>query len=141
MNMNDDDLNLPQRKVLIPEVVNSTKKKIEKFQFTEKQVEAIVSDVGQIVKDIVAIARIREESVVKVNEIEAETRKIVRTVRVEIDRLAQVGRNTKTRGQVAAEILAQITNSLKVLPDHDDGSRHRLIDSITTIIDLAMRKE
>ena len=139
--MNDDDLNLPQRKVIVTEVLNSTKKEIEKFRFTEKQVDVIVSDVGQIVKDIVAIARIREESVAKVSEIEAETRKIVLTVRAEIDRLAQAGQNTRTRGQVAADILAQITNALKVVPDHDDGSRHRLIDSISTIIDLAVRKE
>jgi len=146
--MNDNDLNLPQRKVIVPEVLNSTKKETKKFQFTEKQVDVLVSsgaraveDMGQIIKDLIAIARIREESAKKVSEIEAEIRKTVLTIRADIDRLAQVGQNIRTRGQIAADILTQTFNALKEVPDHDDGSRHRMIDSISTIMDLVLREE
>ena len=136
--MNDNDLNLPQRKVIIPEVVNSTRKEIEKFQFTEKQVDVIVADVGQIVKDIIAIARIREQSAADISRIKEETQKIVQFVRVDIDRLAQIGQNTKTRGQIASDILAQILKAVENVPDFDEGSRHRLIDSIFPIINAAV---
>ena len=92
-------------------------------QYTEKQMDVIVGaqakaveDIGQIgkdvvgiVKDIVAIAKIREQSAADVTKIEAETNKVVKSVRAEIDRLAQVGNTVRSRGEVAVNIIKELT--------------------------------
>lgn len=116
-----------------------------KSHFSEKQMDSMVhagskavEDIGSIVKDLVAIHKIKEQSIADTVLIETETRKIVQSVRVEIDRQVQQGQTIRTRGQVAVDIIAQITSTIKEMPDLDVGSRHRLIDSIFPLVQLAV---
>lgn len=114
---------------------------------SEKQMNQIieagskmVSDAGEIVKDLVAIAKIRAEAGADVARIEASTRHLVASVRSEIDRLAQLEKNTKTRGQVVTDIIRQITLAMETIPDLDYASRHALIDQLRWLAEAALKK-
>lgn len=121
-------------------------------QYTEKQMDVIVGaqakaveDIGQIgkdvvgiVKDIVAIAKIREQSVADVTKIEAETNKVVKLVRAEIDRLAQVGNTVRSRGEVAVNIIKELTIAMKELPE---GDRYQMVDQIHKIVESALSQD
>lgn len=138
-----NDKNLPERKIY-----EAKPMKISvggSSEFSEKQRDAMiqagskaVEDIGSIVKDLVAIQKIKEQSNADIALIEAETRKIVQSVRVEIERQVQQGQDIRTRGQVAVDVIAQITSTIKEMPDLDAESRHKLIDSIFPLVQLAV---
>lgn len=122
------------------------------IQYTEKQMDVVVGarakaveDIGQIgkdivgiAKDIVAIAKIREQSAADVALIEAKTNKVVESVRAEIGRLSMVGKNVRTRGEVAVNIIKELTMAMKELPE---GDRYHMVDRIHNIVELALRPE
>ena len=145
--MGDDALDLPQRALAAPAVVVKPVA-ISKPGFTEKQMDQIIEararaigDMGQIVKDVVAIIRIRQQADADVRLIEADTQKIVASTRAEIDRLVQVDKNVQTRGEVAVRVIATVTELLKHIPEVDVDSRRQLIDSLRWLVEAAIDKE
>ena len=138
-----ENSNFPEPKIYSAELVRvSTKNEIK---LTEGQVDTIfqvgakaAEDLGSIVKDLVVIHKIKQQSHADLALIEAETNKIVKSMRAEIDRQVQQGQTIRTRGEVAVGIIAQITSAITTMPDLDVGSRHRLIDSIFPLVQLAL---
>jgi predicted nucleic acid-binding Zn-ribbon protein len=143
--MKNEDFNLPQRKVYKSEIVK--KKSDNKSQLTEKQMDKVIEaraqlyqDLGEIAKGIVVIAKIREEADSDVKRIEAETKGIESKIRAEIDHLAQVGKNTQTRGEIAVDIITALTSIIRDVPDLDSQSVHKLIDSISPMVKAAINE-
>jgi len=113
---------------------------------TEAQVNQIViagskavGDLGEIVKDVVAIFRIRNETAGAVECLDAQTRQIVVSAKAEIDRLVQSENHTRTRGQVVVDIVKMLPAALDAIPDVDSDSRRALIDSLRWLVEAATK--
>lgn len=138
-----ENSSLPERKIYNAELVSTSTK--NELKLTEGQVDTVIQagvkaadDFGAIVKDLVSIYKIKQQSEADIALIDAETKKIVQSVRAEIDRQVQQGQTIRTRGQAAIDIIAQITSAIKSMPDLDTVSRHKLIDSICPLVQLAV---
>lgn len=147
--INDKDLDLPAKPMSGLLWVNRDgDKSIKGIQLSGQQLDQII-DIGSknipeiinIVKEITNIIRIKEQGKADVNRIESETRKAVAIAKSEIDRLRQVGDNIRTKGQVVSDIVRNVTEMLKTIPDIDSSSRMALIDSLSTILELAVKSD
>jgi len=137
------DSNFPERRIYNAELMSKPNGKVLKL--TEEQMNTVVQskaraaeDFGTIVKELVSIYKINQQSEADIALIEAETEKFVKSMRAEIDRQVQQGQTIRTRGEVAVGIIAQITSTITTMPDHDVASRHKLIDSILPLVQLAL---
>ncbi|HQJ46850.1 MAG TPA: hypothetical protein PK195_09415 [Ignavibacteriaceae bacterium] len=146
--MNEDNFNLPQRKVLEPEIL-SNEQSINnggKYKFTEKQMDTIVDaaaksapDIINVVKDVVAIIKIREQADADVKTIEARTQQYVKQLQKDIEKIKEEGEKIKTQGEVVVRVLSQLSNIVNNIPDSDALSRHRLIDQLSDIIEMSVK--
>lgn len=117
------------------------------FSLTEQQTSKLIDLAGEaaghmtsIVRDIVAIARIRQEADADVRRIGAETHRAVFSIRAEIDRLALVGENVRSRGQVAVDIIRQVGELMKQA-NLDGAAQARLVDSLVYLVGIACGPE
>lgn len=122
---------------------------------TETHVDAIVtggtkavSDFGEVAKGVigiaqslVGIARLKEEARIDVERIDAQTRSAVQSVRAEIDRLVKAGDVVRTKGQVAVQVIMELTAAIKSIPEGDDRSRQSLVDQMRLIVELALKPD
>lgn len=147
--IDDKDLDLPTRQSSGLLWVNRDgDKSIKGIQITGQQLDQII-DIGakavpeimNTIKEITNIIRIKEQSKADVNRIDSETRKAVAIARSEIERLRQVGDNIRTKGQVVSDIIRNVTEMLKNIPDVDSNSRMTLIDTLSTILELAVKSD
>ena len=141
--MSDDTFDLPVRKVSVSEVVKRGDS--PDLRFTQKHLDQlvgtgarVVADVSQIVKDLVAIAKIRQQADADIGRIEAETQRVVAEARAEVDRLAQVGQNIRTRAQAAVEVITQVTRMMETIPDVDEASRRQLIETLRFLVEATV---
>jgi hypothetical protein len=131
-------IELPKRNtspIIIDEDIKSS------ITLTESQIDRLVDagtkmtgDLGEIVKNVVAIYRIRIEAENDVIKINAMTDQIVASTRADIDRLCQMGKNVHTRGEVVVNVLNAVIGMLEKIPELDNGSRHALIDQLGKIL-------
>ena len=143
------DLDLPTRQGSGLLWVNKDgDKSIKAIQLSGQQLDQIfdigskaVPEIMNTIKEITNIIRIKEQGKVDVNRIESETLKAVAIARGEIEKLRQIGDNIRTRGQVVSDIVRNVTEMLKTIPDLDSNSRIALIDSLSTILEIAVRPD
>jgi hypothetical protein len=144
-------LDLPARKPVglgdkTPEMIVPGEMKFPSF--TEKQMDMIVQaksqafvqgaqDVGEILKAVLDIVKIRQQGAVDVKRIEAETSKIVASTRVHIELLVQQGKIIGTRGEVVITIISKVTEMLGQL---DSTAHAKLIDSLVWLVQAALEK-
>lgn len=142
---NDDELDLPRRELIISKPVNSVS---TNSRIADKQRDVIVkagaraaADVGHMAKDIVAIVKIREQAGADVARINAETERVVRATRAEIDRLVQVGKNLESAGDVAVRIIDSVARLIQTMPESDGVSRGKAIDALRDVVAAALRHQ
>lgn len=142
--MSDDTFDLPVRKASVHKVVS--REEPPSLKITQKHVDQVVGaaarvlpDLSHIAKDLVAIARIRQQADADVRVIEAETEKIRVRAQAEIERLVQVDQNMRTRAQAAIAVLAQLKQLLETIPDIDTESRRSLIGLLPSLVPSADR--
>jgi len=92
---------------------------IKALHLTNEQMDKVIEagasalpDAMSAIKGIIDIARIQTQANARVMEVEAETDKIVRATRVEIDRLRQSGERIRSRGEVVTRIITEMTKAL-----------------------------
>jgi len=146
--MNEDNFNLPQRQVLEPERLSNTQSinNDGKYKLTEKQMDTIVDaaaksapEIINVVKDVVAIIKIREQADADVKNIEARTQQYVKQLQKDIEKIKEEGEKIRTQGDVVVRVLSELSNIVNNIPDSDALSRHKLIDQLSDIIKMSVK--
>lgn len=143
---NSNELDLPARKGGLILASRDSDQSLKVLSLSDKQLSTIVDagskalpDVINTVRELINIARIREQGITDVRVIEAETAKAVAIAKIEIEQLRMVGENIKTKGAVVSDILKSVTEMLRSIPDIDVNSRAILISSLASILETAVK--
>jgi hypothetical protein len=135
--MNDYDLvNLNASESVVP-------KNEERAQIvlTEQQIDTIImasaklaGDVGDIIKDVVAIWKIHAQGKAFAELHQIEIQRSNAAARADIERMMQREKEILTKGDVVIKIMGGVNQMLSNIPEIDNASRHALIDQLGSLV-------
>ena len=101
----------------------------------------IAGDLAEIGKGIVEIVRIRESSKATVQEIEAKTRQLAVVMRERIEAMTVENDGVVARGQIAVDLMAQLSRTIEAIPDQDSAARQQAIAMLPQLIEFATNRD
>lgn len=99
----------------------------------------LLGDAGKLARDLVAIQRIKNQSIAKVNEIDANTRQQVQVIRAQVEKVRVGHDGVRVRGQEIRGIIAEVTAALANLGEAEDAAARRaLVAALPKLAELAV---